>query len=55
MLIGPLEGSNAMTSCPRDLSASTIRIPEASDTFRSADSPPISTVIFKLLPYRLIM
>jgi hypothetical protein len=55
MLIGPFDGSNAVTSWPRDLSARTIRIPEASDTFRSADSPPIKTVIFKLPSYLLIM
>src|SRR5690348_605267 len=48
-VISPRAGSTARTSCPRDRSASTTLMPEASDTSRSEDLPPISTVIRRLI------
>ena len=46
-LSGPRAVSIAVTSCPRDRNASVTRSPDASDTSRSADVPPIRTEIFK--------
>src|SRR6266516_3943819 len=45
-LITPRAGSSAVTSCPRSRNALVIRIPDASETLRSEDVPPMSTVIF---------
>src|SRR5665811_547332 len=45
-LITPRAGSRAVTWCPRSRNACTIRIPDASETLRSEDVPPMSTVIF---------
>src|SRR5712671_6557163 len=45
-LITPRAGSRAVTVCPRSRNADTTRIPDASETLRSEEVPPISTTIF---------
>jgi hypothetical protein len=45
-LTGPVAVSIVVTACPRVRNASAMRSPDASDTSRSEEVPPINTVIF---------